>query len=79
MTRCAVDNCWCTQVKAMTVKDLYDWAVKNDAENLNIRVAYYDYSGSMIGDKDAMPPIIIEKYKFGTDDELILTGKYVLI
>lgn len=63
----------------MTVKDLYDWAVKNKAENLDIRVAYYGYGGSMIGEKDAMSPIISEKYKFGTDDELILTGKYVLI
>ena len=47
-------------VKTMTVKDLYDWAVKNKAENLNIRVAYYGYGGSMIGEKDAMSPIISE-------------------
>lgn len=66
------------EVKAMTVKELYDWAIKHDAENLNIRVAYYDYDGDLIG-QDAMPLVLQEEYKYGPDDELILVGTSVLI
>ena len=34
----------------MTIKELYDWAVDNDAENLSIGLKYKDGGGSYNGD-----------------------------
>lgn len=34
----------------MTVKELYDWAVENDAENLAIGLKYQDAGGFYNGD-----------------------------
>ena len=34
----------------MTIKELYDWAVKNNAENLEIGVQYQDDGGPYPGD-----------------------------
>lgn len=34
----------------MTIKELYDWAVENDAENLAIGLKYQDGGGSYNGD-----------------------------
>ena len=33
----------------MTIKELYDWAVKNNAEELNIEIQYRDGGGYYVG------------------------------
>ena len=41
----------------MTVKELYDWAVKNDALDLEIEIPYRDGGGFYYGADDCDPSI----------------------
>ena len=41
----------------MTVKELYDWAVKNDALDLEIEIPYRDSGGYYYGASDCEPCI----------------------
>lgn len=47
----------------MTVRELYKWAEKSDALDLDIEIKYRDYDGSISGTDDPYPQIE-EAYKF---------------
>ena len=47
----------------MTVKELYEWAVANQAENYDIEVAYRDGGGFYNGADDCLVLAITEREK----------------
>lgn len=55
----------------MTIAELYNWAVKNHAENLEIEVQYRDDGGWYYGTDDYIEPEIT-KSEHGNEDVVLL-------
>lgn len=45
----------------MTVKELYEWAKKNNAENYDIEIQYRDGGGCYTGVDDCDDPIVSDR------------------
>jgi hypothetical protein len=54
--------------RKMTVSELYDWAVMNDAEDLDIEIQYRDGGGFYNGTDDHIEPQIT----FSNGQEIVL-------
>lgn len=59
-----------------TIKDLYEWAVKNSAENLPVGLQFQDGGGSYLGDTFTE---FAPDYEVFTSIETSGADKYVLL
>ena len=52
----------------MTVKELYEWAKQNNAENLDIEIQYRDGGGYYSGTDDCDPEICDREHPFDMEE-----------
>ena len=57
----------------MTVKELYEWAIKNNAENFDIEIQYRDSGGYYSGVDDVDDPSITDsEHSYNTKKVVLL-------
>ena len=56
----------------MTVRELYEWAEKNDALDLSIEIPYRDSGGYYLGCDDADPQIEQRQNSWNTEQVVTL-------
>ena len=56
----------------MTVKELYEWAKKNNAENFDIEIQYRDGGGYYSGTDDCDPEICDREHPYNTEKVVLL-------
>jgi len=56
----------------MTVKELYEWAVSQGAENFDIEIQYRDSGGYYTGVDDCEPAIYPREHSYNTEKVVLL-------
>ena len=56
----------------MTVRELFDWAEKNNALDLDIEIQYRDSGGYYPGCDDAEPAIVDREHQWNTEKVVAL-------
>ena len=55
----------------MTVKELYEWAMKRNAENYDLMIQFRDDGGYYVGYEDAHDPCIDRDTRYSTDKHAV--------